>query len=225
MGSQQQTTGSSNNTLNFNPIAQGIYNSLVGGGSSVLQGYMNNPLSNPTYRLGAAQAVKGAQQAGANNMGVLNQNQKVNGLTGNAGAGWLTSQRNQTGRANQSLVSNANIQNVQGAMNRQIGAAGTALSFNPQLTGSSGTSNQTTSTGGLGTWLPQLLSSGLGAGLGIAGMMGSSGGAGASPSGSSSSIMPSGFNSIGSVNPVSGLSSAGTGLGGYNPYQSAMFPQ
>lgn len=201
MSSQQQTTGQSSNSLSFNPIAQGIYNNLIQGGSGVLSGYMNNPLGNPLYQMGLGQSQKGAQQLGANNMAALTQNQLVQGLGGNAGAGWLNAQKAQTGRANQSLLSQANIGNVMQAFNRQLGATGLGMSFSPQLTGSSGTSSQTSTTSGLGTWLPQLLGGGLAAGLGIASMAG--GGGGAAPS-----IMPSSFSSsFGGSNPVSGLTS------------------
>jgi hypothetical protein len=157
MGTTNTTSGSNTTGLNFNPVAQQIYNSLIGGGSNILQGYMNNPFGNPAYTMGAQQSQAGAQQAGNNNMQALNQNALTNGLTGQAGAGFMSAQKAQTGRANQSMSSQANIQNVMQAIQRQMSAAGTGMSFSPQLTGQTGSFQQTSSTGGLGTWLPQLL--------------------------------------------------------------------
>lgn len=162
MSTTNETTGS--NSLQFNPIAQGVYDQLIKGGGNVLSGYMNSPLSNPAYNLGAAQSQKGAQQAGANNMASLNQNMLTSGMSGQAGAGFKQAQMAQTGRANQAMSSQANVSNVLAALQRQMTAAGTGLSFSPQLTGS--TSKQTQTQSGLGTWLPQLLSGIAGAGMG-----------------------------------------------------------
>lgn len=163
MGTTNTTTGSNTSSLNFNPASQSIYNALIAGGSNTMLGYMNNPFNNPAYTMGAAQGQKGAKQLGANAMGALNQNQLAQGLGGQAGQGWLGAQRAQTGRANQSLSSQANIQNVLSAMQRQMAAAGTGLSFSPQLTGQTGNFSQTQQTSGLGTWLPQVMGAGLGA--------------------------------------------------------------
>jgi hypothetical protein len=168
MGTTNTTTGSNQSNLQFNPLAQSTYNNLVGGAGSVLGGYINSPFGNSAYRLGASQSQQGAQQAGANNMAALQQNMLTSGIGGQAGAGFKQAQLAQTGRANQAMSSQANVQNVMQALSRQMSAAGTGLSFSPQLTGQSGNFNQQSSMQGLGTWLPQLLSGGLGAGLGLA---------------------------------------------------------
>lgn len=163
MGTTNTTTGSNTSTLNFNPAAQSAYNQFIGSGSSNLLGFMNNPFGNATYQMGAGQSQKGAQQAGQNNINALLQSMTTQGLGGQAGQGWLAAQGAQTGRANQAISSQANISNVMAALQRQMQATGMGLSFSPQLTGQSGNFNQTQSTSGLGTWLPQLLGAGLSA--------------------------------------------------------------
>lgn len=166
MSTTNTTTGSNQSTLQFNPLAQGVYNNMISGGGSVLGGYINNPFSNAMYQMGASQSAKGAQQAGQTNMQALLQNQKALGLGGKAGQGWLGAQQAQTGRANQAMSSQANVSNVLAALQRQMAATGMGMSFSPQLTGQSGTFNQQQTTSGLGTWLPQLMGAGLSAGLG-----------------------------------------------------------
>lgn len=175
MSTTNTTSGSNQSSLQFNPAAQQQYNNLVTSGGNQLQGMINNPFGNALYSMGAAASQKGAAQQGQNNMGVLNQNQKTQGLGGQAGAGWLAAQKAMTGRANASMMSQANVSNVMNALQRQMAATGMGMSFAPQLTGQSGNFSQTQSTGGLGTWLPQVagmalggLTGGLSSGLGAA---------------------------------------------------------
>lgn len=166
MGSQQNTDSSNQSSLQFNPLAQSAYNSMIGSGSNVLTGYMNSPLTNPMYQLGSAASQKGAAQGGNNNMQALMQMMKTSGIGGQAGQGFMAGQQAQMGRANQSAMSQANLGNIQSAFGRQMAATGMGMSFSPQMTGQSGTSNSQTSTGGLGTWLPQLLGSAAGMAMG-----------------------------------------------------------
>lgn len=217
MGTTQNTTGSNTSTLNFNPAAQNIYNQLTGSGGSVLSGYMNNPFGNAMYQMGAGQSQKGAQQAGSNNIQALLQNMLTGGIGGQSGQGFQTAQMAQTGRANQSISSQANISNVMSALQRQMAATGMGMSFSPQLTGQSGNFSQQQTTGGLGTWLPQLLGAGLGAATGgLFGGMGGGGGFGSvggvsNPGLGSPSYMPGGTASaIGNIIPPSMM---GPGMG------------
>lgn len=241
MPTTQTTSGSNTSNLQFNPIAQSLYNQLIQGGGGVLQGYMSNPFGNPAYTMGAAQSQAGAQQAGQNNMAALSQNALTNGLTGQAGAGFMAAQKAQTGRANQAMSSQANIQNVMGALQRQMSAAGTGLSFSPQLTGQTGNFQQSSQLGGLGSF-SQLFGGGLGALLGGLGGMG----AGAAGASSMASQVPS-FGSGPNPNFMSSLQNpfggamAGMGSGGLagmlgsggtsnsfgtpNPFASLMNPQ
>ena len=233
MGTTNTTTGSNTSQLQFNPLAQGVYNNLIGGAGQQLQGYINSPFSNPQYTLGAAQLQAGAKAAGQQNMNMLNQNQLAQGLGGQAGQGWLGAQRAQTGRANQAMSSQANIQNVLAALQRQQSAIGTGLSFSPQLTGQTGQFSQTSSMGGLGSWLPQLLGAGLSAGIGAANAGGGTSGLFANPTGGSvggvsnpSLMSPSYMPSMAGVNPaqLQGMVPGGYG-GSINPLaMSGMIP-
>jgi hypothetical protein len=166
MGTTKKTTGSNESSLQFNPMAQAQYNNLVQSGGNQLQGMINNPFGNALYSMGLGQSQKGAQQQGQNNMGVLTQNQKAQGLNGQGGAGFMAAQRAMTGRANAGMMSNANTSNVMAALQRQMMATGMGMSFNPQLTGQKGNSTQTEQTSGAGTWAPQLAGAAISAGLG-----------------------------------------------------------
>lgn len=214
MGTTNTTTGSNTSSLNFNPLAQQTYNNLVGSGGNVLQGYINNPFSNAMYTMGAGQSQAGAQAAGANNMAALNQNQLAMGLGGQAGQGFMAAQRAQTGRANQAMMSQANVSNVLSALQRQMAAAGTGMSFSPQLTGQSGNFSQQSTQGGLGSWLPQLLSGGLSAGMGLAGMMGGGLGSGANAASATSSAL-GGLGGV--MSPSTWGTITGSGMAGVNP--------
>jgi hypothetical protein len=213
MSTTNTTTGNNSSSLTFNPNSQTLYNMLTQGGGGVLSGYMNNPFGNPAYTMGAAQSQAGAQQAGANNMAALNQNALTNGLTGQAGAGFMAAQKAQTGRANQAMSSQANVQNIMAALSRQMSAAGTGLSFSPQLTGQTGNFSQASTMSGLGTWLPQLLGSAGGAALGAATMGGpkaasaAAGMAAGGGGGATNPFMPSG--QYYPTPPMAGMGSSG----------------
>lgn len=214
MPTQQNTDSSNQSSLQFNPLAQSAYNSMIGSGSNVLSGYMNSPLTNPMYQLGSAASQKGAAQGGNNNMQALLQMMKTSGIGGQAGQGFMAGQQAQMGRANQSAMSQANLGNIQSAFGRQMAATGMGMSFSPQMTGQSGTSNSQTSTGGLGTWLPQLLGSaagmamgGMGGGAGLfANATGGSVGGTSNPGLMTPAYMPGGFGSnpapTGGLNPI-----------------------
>lgn len=210
MGTTNTTTGNNTSSLQFNPIAQGIYNNLIGSGSNVLSGYINNPFGNSAYTLGAAQSQQGAMQAGNNNMQALNQSALTNGLTGQSGAGFMAAQKAQTGRANQAMSSQANVQNILSALSRQMSAAGTGMSFSPQLTGQSGNFIQQSNSSGTGTWLPQVASMAMSGGLGAysAYLNGQNQGSSQAPN-------------LSATSPYASLTSGMTGFPGFSGYGMA----
>lgn len=176
-----KTTSTSDNTLNYDSASKNIYNQLTGSGSKVLLDYIKNPFNNSAYNLGLGQSMKGATSLGNQNIQSMLNNMKISGIGGGAGNAFQNAMMGNIGRGNQSLRSQANLSNVFSALNRQMTATGMGMSFNPLLTGESGKSTQ--QTGGLGTWLPQLLGS-LG-GMALGGATGGMGGMGMShPSGS-----------------------------------------
>lgn len=216
MGTTNTTTGSNTSSLQFNPIAQGVYNNLQQGAGSTLGVYINNPFGNAMYQMGASQTAKGAQTAGNTNMQALLQNMKAQGLGGQAGQGWLGAQQAQTGRANQAMAAGGNVQNVLAALQRQMAATGMGMSYSPQLTGQSGNFSQSSTQSGLGTWLPQLLGAGLSAGMGAM-----TGGASTALTGAMKmpSYMPGGGPSGGSAFPGFGMTGSIPGImGGDSPF-------
>lgn len=226
MGTTTKTSGSNTSSLQFNPQAQSMYNSLISSGGKQLQGYINNPFGNAMYQMGAGQSQRAAQQAGANNMGALNQNQLVQGLGGNAGAGFMNAMRSQTGRSNASMTSQAATSNVLAALQRQMAATGMGMSFSPQLTGQSGSFNQTQSTGGLGTWLPQVMGAAMGGLTGMSGFKSFASPTGGSVGGvSNSSLMTPNFagGAMAGVNPGSlAAPSMSSVMSGQVPFGNAM---
>jgi hypothetical protein len=210
MSSKTQTDQSSTNTLNYDPSSLANYKGLTGAGSSLLQSFMSNPFGNANYTQGLQNSMKGAQAGANNNMSVLQQMMKTSGMSGTAGQGFQQAQAARMGRANQGMLANANISNVQAALQRQLQATGMGMAFQPLLKGTSGNSQTTQTTGGLGTWLPQLIGAGLGMAGGamtggMSGAMGSimKGGSnfatGGSSLGTGANIAPSGSMGFGSV--------------------------
>ncbi len=232
MSTKTQTNQSSSSALNYDPSSLSLYKNLTGAGGKVLSGYMNNPFGNPAYTMGLQQSVRGATQAGANNMQALTQRMKASGLTGQAGAGFLQAQGAQQGRANQSLLSQANIANVMAAMQRQLGATGMGMSYSPLMTGENSQGQSTTTKSGLGTWLPQLI------GAGVSGLMAAgTGGASLAMGPAMSAVtgdMSGGSNPLGGYGMPTGdaayglgslTSGGGFGIGGYGQgFPSAFAP-
>lgn len=161
-----KTTTDSNNTLNYDSASKNIYSQLTGAGSNVLLDYIKNPLNNSSYNLGLGQSMRGATSLGNQNIQSMLNNMKLSGIGGGAGNAFQQAMMGNIGRGNQSLRSQANLGNVFQALNRQMTATGMGMSFSPLLTGESGHSTQ--QTGGLGTWLPQLLGTLGGAAMGAA---------------------------------------------------------
>ena len=162
MSTKTSTSQASTNKLNYDPNALNLYQNLIRSGGMQLSNLMNQPLSSPLYQMGLGQSIKGATAGGANNMGALQQLMRTSGFTGTGGQGFQSAQTAKIGRANQGLVAGANTANVMNALQRQLQATGMAMSFQPLLKGTSGTSQSTQTQSGLGTWLPQLLGAGLG---------------------------------------------------------------
>lgn len=215
----------SSSALQYDPGSKGLYSSLTGSGANILGGYMNNPFSNPTFQMGLGQSQAGATASGNQAMQMLGNNQKISGLSGNAGQGWLAQQKSKTGRSNLSMMAGANTSNVMQALQRQMQATGMGMAFQPLMTGEKGNSNSNTTqqTGGTGTWLPQLLGAAAGMGMGaltggastaLGGLMGGMGGSSVPGGGSIQSMAPSGASGLFGTVP----GSSGPPMGGLQPW-------
>lgn len=190
------------------------YQGLQGGLGKAIGGYMNQPFSNPFFQTQQQMGTRQAQNLGGTQMSDLLRNMTSSGMQGGASSpAGLEMQQNQ-GRANSGMQANLGFLNpVQNALGMQQNAMQLAENYRPLQTGQ----NQTQSTGGLGTWLPQLAGAALGGltggGMGALGhLFGGGGGGGGFYSGANSgptSFMPQG--------PGSAFPSGGGVFGGMTP--------
>jgi len=157
------TTQKSQQTANFDPQALSTYQGLQGGLGQLLQGYMNNPFGNPFFQTQQQLGTRQAQNLSGTSTSNLLRNMTASNMFGGASSPAGTEMLQNQGRANTGLQANLGFLNpVQNALGLQTWAGGLANQYRPLQTG-----QQTTqSTGGLGTWLPQVIGAGLGAATG-----------------------------------------------------------
>lgn len=210
---------------------QGLTNQL----GPLMQGFMQNPYGNQQFR---TEQQLGSQQA--RNLGQSATSGLVNNMTGSGMAGGAsnpaaTEMLQNQARANTGTQANLGfLAPTQAAQQRQFGTMGLAANYRPLQTGQT----QTQSTGGLGTWLPQV------AGMALGGLTGGlTGGMGGGLFGSHSPQMQGfaggdinaglptggggGFAGFGGTSPFSWGGAGGTpgfnpggggGAGGWNPW-------
>jgi hypothetical protein len=173
------TTSKTNQQNQYDPGSLSTYQGLQGGLGSMLNSYMNNPFGNPFFQTQQQLGTSQAHNMGQTAMSGLQQNQNASGMGGGAtNPAALEMQQNQA-RANTGLQAGLGfLAPVQNAQQMQQYAGGLASQYRPLQTGQ----NQTQSTGGLGTWLPQVagmalggLTGGPGAGLFGQGLTGAAG--------------------------------------------------
>src|SRR5581483_12109 len=202
MSTKSQTSSSNQSTIQYDPASMNVYNALIGGAGKTLQGYIKSPLANPLYRLGLGASMAGASKLGRQNINAFMSNLQTGGFGGKAGNAFKTAELSRIGRSNASMMSQAQIQNIMAAYQRQLQAAGMGLSFNPLLTGETSKGQSTTTKSGLGTWLPQLLGAGIGA--------------------ASNMFMPGAGGAMGAFGAGSGGAIANQGLSNFNQSMSAV---
>lgn len=159
MGSKTQTTQTQSNT--YNPQSMNAFNSLQAPVSSTLLGYMQNPLQSGFFNARLQQSTNAANQLGQQNANALMQNLAASGFGGGNLNAFNQSMLAQNARATSANKAQGFIQNLLGQSQLQMQAAQGAMGYKPLQTG--GTMQSTQTTGGLGTWLPQLVGAGLGA--------------------------------------------------------------
>lgn len=204
----------------FDPGAMKQYQGLTGAFGNTAQGYMQNPFSNPFFQTQQQMGTRQAQNLGGTAMSDLLRNMTTSGMAGGASSpAGLQLQQDQS-RANTGLQSQLGFLNpVQNALQQQNFYSQLASQFRPLQTGG----KQTEATSGLGTWLPQLASAGLGAfGSAMTGGLSSlfgGGGGGFNYGGANSgptSFMPQGPGSAFPGDPFSGIGGLG-GMAGAMP--------
>ena len=200
------------------------FHTLLSGLTPMLGGYMANPFGNPFFQQQQQMGTRQAANLGQTGMSNITRNLTASGLGGGGSMSPMAMEMMQNqGRANTGLTAQLGFQNpMQNALGMQQWAGGMAGQQRPFQTGQ----NQTQSTGGLGTWLPQLAQLGMSAatmGMG-GGKMGSLG----SMFGSQAPGMMAGMG-LGPQNPLGELGnspnmgglmpppSMGGGMGGFWP--------
>lgn len=201
------TTHKTSQQAQFDPASMALFGQLTNSLGPMLTGYMQNPFGNPFFQTQSQMGTRQAQQLGGTQMSNLTRNLTGSGLLGGASSpAGLEMLQNQA-RANTGLTSQLGFLNpVQNALGMQQWAGGLGANYRPLQTGQ----NQTESTSGLGTWLPQLANMGLG--LATGGLGGGLFGAAKAAGGG----LPSGFDFGGAFSAPTGFAGApmGFGLGG-----------
>jgi hypothetical protein len=129
-------------------------------------GLVNNPYSNPFYQQTYTQGMGQANQMNQNMQSNLIQNMQRQGLSNSPAGAMLSQMGGYMGSHNQAgAFLNASNQA------QQMYGAGMNFLSHPLQTGAtaSGNSKSVEQTGGLGTWLPQVIGAGLGAAGGFMG--------------------------------------------------------
>lgn len=184
------------NTIQYDPGSKGVYSSLQSPIGNTLSQFMQNPLTSSFFNQRVGMGQNQISKMGASGMqSLLSNNRNMGGGGSNP---FLQSQIARQGRATSGLMSNNFLNQLMQANQLQLGATGMAQSYNPLMTGSTGTQTKS----GLGTWLPQLIGSLGGAAIGAF-------------TGGASSATGAGGTGAGSAFTVNGLS---------NPSGAGIFP-
>lgn len=212
MSSKTTTTSSGNNAtaFQFDPASLKAYHDNLSTYMPVLQGFATNPFNNQQFNfentLGQNNAAKLGQRAMSNIVG----NSAAAGYGANM-PGYMAALQNSAARGTSALQANAFNSAMLNAGNRQMQSLGMLQAFQPLMTGSTGnySGNQTQTTGGLGTWLPQLAGAAIGGAMnafmpGASALTGSTGGS-AIPSFSSVPVTSPDFSSMSGSSIPGGL--------------------
>lgn len=165
--------------------------------------FAQNPYSGPQFQMEQQMGNRQAQQLGGTQMSNISRNITGSGMGGGNMSPMALEMMQNQGRANSGMQAQMGFMNPMAqAGQRQQQAMSLLQGYRPLQTG--GTQQQ--STGGLGTWLPQLLGAGMGA---ATSMMGGGGAAGFFKG---ASAHPGGFSQ-----PSFGGGGFGGGMGGGAP--------
>ena len=195
MSTTKTTTSSNQSTNTYDPGSMGLFQQFGQSGGNALMDMLKDPLQqtgfNQRLQMGNQQAFN---LAARNNSNIMN---RASMFGGNQMPGFLQNQMTQSGNWLAGQQSQNFNQNLLYADQMRQMAMGQALGYRPLQTGGRSTGQQQQTTGGLGTWLPQVAGMGLsaltgGLGGGLMGMMGGGGGDAFNYSGADASNM--GFN-------------------------------
>ena len=167
---ESSQTQTSQQGYDYAPGALESYQSLMPQYQGVWSSYMKDPYQNAYFNRNLGQAFGASNARGARIMGNLSANSASRGWRMHGTPAFMAAQS-----ARQQRASSGEQAALEGGMladyeNKRLSATGMAAGWQPLATGQHGnqtqTGNSTTTTGGLGTWLPQLIGAGLQAGIG-----------------------------------------------------------
>jgi len=153
----------------FDPQSMDLFHQFGASGSNVLQDYMKDPMKASYVNLMLQQMNRQAGLLGQRGMQNLFTNVRSAGFGGSNMPAYLQSGLARQGRFTSGLQAQGLLGTLLGAEQNRRWATGQALGYRPLQTG------QEERTSGLGTWLPQAVSAGLGL---ASGFMGGGGGRG-----------------------------------------------
>lgn len=145
-------------TNQYAPAGMNAYNQVIPQAANVWSAFMQNPLQNSFFQQNQQLANNQIGQGSQSQLTTMLNNMRQLGVGGTGGSSpFLSSMLAQQGRGTSAQMSNSFMQNLLGTNQLRMSAANSAGGFNPLATGQTGT------TGGLGSWLPQLAGTALGA--------------------------------------------------------------
>jgi hypothetical protein len=153
------TTTSTQSTNQYNPSGMNAYNAFQPQIMSNLMQMVNNPLGSSFFQNQLQQQLSNTRQLGARSNSNLLQNMRAGGGILSNSAGFMAGALNRNQLGNNFMQGNAFNHALNGALSNRGTALMSMQAYQPLQTGQ----NSTQSTGGLGTWLPQLIGAGLGA--------------------------------------------------------------
>jgi hypothetical protein len=187
MSQKKQTSTTQTNT--YDPSSMNAFKgftSQVGGYTGQWLGADGTTAANktPGFNLMYQSALNNANAMNARNVRNIGSNALALGSNPNSAATQAILAR--AGRASTNTQASAYMNSYQNALNQQTSAAQMAAAYKPLQTG--GTQNTTETTGGLGSWLPQIAGMGLSAAMGF--MKPGQGAPASSPIGGAGSAIP-----------------------------------
>jgi len=210
MSTKNTTTGSNSTSFQFDPGSMGAYQKNLGQYLPFAQSLYQNPFGNQMFQQENAIGQDQAASVGARNKSNVLANANAMGYGTNSGL--MNSMLQRAGLDTGALQGQAFRGAVGNANQRAMTGLGISSAFQPLMTGSNSKFNQTQTTSGLGTWLPQVAGMALGAataGFGAAGM----GGAGGSMAGAGAGVGSTGAGMGGIMGGIGSILGGGSGYG------------
>lgn len=163
MSTKQQTTGDNSTAFQFDPSSLSAYTRNLSQFLPTAQSWFQNPYGNQMFQQESAIGQDQAANVGSRMKSNILNNAAAMGYSTNTGM--INNLLLNAGRNTGNLQAQAFRGAIGSANQRAVQGLGISSAFQPLMTGSKGTFNQTQTTSGLGTWLPQLAGAAAGAAM------------------------------------------------------------